>query len=429
MSQRDSVSVEEVGCHCQGYLLCFSPGSIVPLHHVTKARFVSSDLTHTSTTITREIVSQLLEEGEQVLAEQGDAQTALSCFLKAAELEPANAAVHNNLGVVYWQLQDADKALEHLKQAAYLDPNEVSCILNCGEALAVSEKFGQAESLYKRFLKTHPDREDVKQALGAMEVKREEVLAREREAIRREAEVKLEREAIQREAEAKRLHCEPPAYEAGSAFRSNLQHWQQLQDEGYFESHLYYGNGSADLPIFGDDLEVIQKFVTLHRKMTMVIIGCGYGREAVLFAPHVKKIYGIDVNATILDKAEEFVERHGVTNFVPVLAEHWQEQINEKIDLVYEIVVFQHLTKDLTRDYFKGLSEKLSDSGVFLCQFVEAEQGADDAQLRKYEPCVNWTMKDIRTLAAQNNLEVLKTGNREFPEAHAIWHWVYFGKA
>lgn len=28
---------------------------------------------------------------------------------------------------------------------------------------------------------------------------------------------------------------------------SNLHLWQQLQDEGYFENHMYYGKGSGDI--------------------------------------------------------------------------------------------------------------------------------------------------------------------------------------
>lgn len=210
--------------------------------------------------------------------------------------------------------------------------------------------------------------------------------------------------------------------------KSNLQYWKKLQDEGYFKNHQYYGHGSDELPLFGNDEEVINGFLPLRSDMTVVIIGCGYGREAVLLSPHVKKIYGIDVNETVLQQAKAFAAKHGVANFVPVLAEEWKEKIQDSVDLVYEIVVFQHLTKDLTRDYFQGLTAKLSDTGVFLCQFMDSAYGTTDAEIKKYEPCVNWTVEDIYRLAADNNLKVVKIKDKTFPEDNATWHWALLGK-
>lgn len=98
----------------------------------------------------------LLESGDRALAEQNDAQSALAYFLKAELLSPNDAAVHHKLGIAYWQLNHADKATEHSTQAVRLCPSNLSFVLTCGEILVANDKFGQAESLYSRYLKLNP---------------------------------------------------------------------------------------------------------------------------------------------------------------------------------------------------------------------------------------------------------------------------------
>lgn len=205
--------------------------------------------------------------------------------------------------------------------------------------------------------------------------------------------------------------------------------WEKMQDEGYFEHHRFYGNDTGILPVAGDDLEVISKFVKLNKEMNVVIIGCGYGREAVMIAPYVNHIYGIDVNNTILDKAVEFIRERGFDNFTPVLADNWKKQIPTYIDLVYERTVFQHITRYLTEDYISGLSSKLNKDGVFICQFLETESGTYEPELRKYEPRVSWKMEEIKELINKNDLKVIKTNDVHFTEENATWHWILFGNS
>ncbi|MGK9367347.1 class I SAM-dependent methyltransferase [Melioribacter sp. Ez-97] len=162
--------------------------------------------------------------------------------------------------------------------------------------------------------------------------------------------------------------------------------------------------------------------------MNVAVIGCGYGRESALMAPYVKHIYGIDVSRKILNKAVNFLKNKGFDNFTPVLADSWRYDINVELDFVYEITVFQHLTRDMTKDYISGMAEKLSNRGKMLLQFMEPEFGTRDAELKKYEPCVNWTKEDIQALAKELDLKILKTEDKYWPLDKASWHWVLFEK-
>ncbi len=205
--------------------------------------------------------------------------------------------------------------------------------------------------------------------------------------------------------------------------RNNLEYWQQLQDNQYFEKHQYY----AGLKAYGTDCETLGKYTSLSKEMTVVVIGCGYGRETLFIAPRVKHVYGIDVNRTILDKADKFLAERGITNFTSVLAQDWKRFVPSNIDLVYSIVVFQHLTRDLVKDYVHGLAKKLSPNGIFVCQFADLANGTHDADLRPYEPNTRWSQTEIEELIQECGLTQNAIDTQDIP-GKGSWHWAFFGK-
>lgn len=212
-----------------------------------------------------------------------------------------------------------------------------------------------------------------------------------------------------------------------AAAKNNVPYWQKMQEQGYFENHPLYGNEHNGLALFGADAEMIGNYTSLTKNMNVVVIGCGYGREATLIAPHVRHVYGIDVSDVILDKARQFTAAHAVTNFTAVHAERWQLEIPYGIDLVYTMVVFQHLTRDLVRSYISGLAQKLSSDGRMLSQFCESRLGTHDAALTVHEPNVNWTADEIRELIRENGLALYKLDSTPVSDT-ANWHWALFGR-
>ncbi|SMP79518.1 Glycosyltransferase involved in cell wall bisynthesis [Desulfonatronum zhilinae] len=210
--------------------------------------------------------------------------------------------------------------------------------------------------------------------------------------------------------------------------KSNIEYWKNIQENLYFEKHHCYGKNYGGLALFGDDVDRIKKYTQLSKNMKVVVIGCGYGRESVLIAHHVEHVYGIDVSDTILHKAKIFAEKHGVRNFTPILVDKWNSLVPHDIDVVYCMVVFQHLTRDLVKDYIFGLAKKLSKNGVFVCQFADLIYGTDDAELKEYEPSVRWCKDDIISLVQEAGLYLYKIDTDEIPnEGH--WHWTFFGKS
>lgn len=207
-----------------------------------------------------------------------------------------------------------------------------------------------------------------------------------------------------------------------SSINSNLVHWQEMQEKDYFENHPCY-KGLVDLG--AGECTVIEWFTSFRPDMKVVVIGCGYGRESVHIARRVGRVYGIDVSTKILDKAVKYVTDNQVFNFTPVLAERFATAIPDGIDLVFSIVVFQHLTRDLAKNYLDTLGRKLAPNGKMIIQFVEdfAADPTADAELKVYEPSVCYNIRQVVELIGPMGLK-LEVARSLMATPTCIWHWV-----
>lgn len=204
--------------------------------------------------------------------------------------------------------------------------------------------------------------------------------------------------------------------------KSNLECWKTMQEKGYFEKHPYFKEfTSASMEAVG----AIEYFVKLEEHHKVLIIGCGYGRETLQIAPHVQWVWGIDVSEKILKKARQVTSRRKIKNFTTILVDNYKQQVPSDIDIIYSIVVMQHLTRDLVYDYFHTLPRRLSPSGKMVVQFLEKLTDVYyDADIRVYEPQVTWTKDHIREMAETCGLTLqirTVTINKE-----VFHHWCCF---
>jgi SAM-dependent methyltransferase len=195
-----------------------------------------------------------------------------------------------------------------------------------------------------------------------------------------------------------------------------------MQENDYFENHPLYDE-SLNASEF--DCHAIGWFRALQSTDKVVVIGCGYGRESVHIGRRADQVYGIDVSRKILDKAVKFTRDSGVQNFTPVLAEAFETEIPQDIDLVFSHVVFQHLTRDLAHNYIRVLAEKLSPGGAMVIQFCEDLLGGidEDAALEVYEPNVSYNIRQVVEMA-QPRLKLAGARSVMATET-ALWHWVH----
>jgi len=209
--------------------------------------------------------------------------------------------------------------------------------------------------------------------------------------------------------------------------KCNIESWKKLQNQGYFENHPCYKKRNGQLFSFGDDIEIIRNYTSLSTDKKVAVIGCGYGRETAMIAPLVQHVWGIDVSDLILEKAKQFLKLNGIENFSPILADSWKSDLPDNLDLVYCYIVFQHLTKDLTRDYIMGMKEKLSKKGEMLCQFADLLYGTADVEDNApHEPSVRWNQVNIENLVKEAGMQLYQIYRQPIPD-HGDWWWAHFG--
>lgn len=207
-----------------------------------------------------------------------------------------------------------------------------------------------------------------------------------------------------------------------------LDHWRAIQDRGYFENHPAY----SGMREFGSDegLAAIEMFRPLAATDKVVVIGCGYGRESQGIAKRCANVWGIDVTVGILRKAVDYLAERGVRNFTPVLASHYERNIPTGIDVVFSLVVMQHLPPNFVEQYFLILSAKLKPAGAFIVQFIEdlaGEEGSQAIPSDVGEPSVSWTCRQLVGLADKSGLIVNEVRTIRVAE-QTLWHWIYFEK-
>jgi tetratricopeptide (TPR) repeat protein len=90
--------------------------------------------------------------------QKGDYAKALEQFTHALEFEPANADAHYNMGLVYFEKRELDRAIdEYMKSVTCKGGGGPWAYLNLGSALAQKCSFDEAVGAYKEAIKVRPD--------------------------------------------------------------------------------------------------------------------------------------------------------------------------------------------------------------------------------------------------------------------------------
>jgi len=124
------------------------------------------------------------------------------------------------------------------------------------------------------------------------------------------------------------------------------------------------------------DWEIIKKFIS--KKKVVLDLGCGYGRLAKVLDGKVKEYHGIDVSSVAIDKAKELCKNCRNTGFYIGNGENLDIFKNDVFDLVFSVVVFQHIHKMMVFEYLREILRVLKVGGKFCLQFVDYYYGGQN---------------------------------------------------
>jgi tetratricopeptide (TPR) repeat protein len=82
---------------------------------------------------------------------------ALSTYFKALEYDPNNAALHNNIAIVFIHLNDNDEAIRWLQKATAINPKYVTAYVNLGDIAHLNGNFELAGQAYRNALALQDD--------------------------------------------------------------------------------------------------------------------------------------------------------------------------------------------------------------------------------------------------------------------------------
>ncbi|HIE50925.1 MAG TPA: tetratricopeptide repeat protein [Armatimonadetes bacterium] len=99
---------------------------------------------------------------------------AIAFYERALELEPDNPDVHTDLGVMYLQLGEVEKARAHFKQAQTLNPQHPQSLFNLGVVYYQQGKKEKALAAWEGYLHLAPKGEKAEEVRRLVEELREQ---------------------------------------------------------------------------------------------------------------------------------------------------------------------------------------------------------------------------------------------------------------
>lgn len=106
-----------------------------------------------------------IKQGEALFIE-GKIEQAEKCFLKILEKEPKNKEAFNNLGVIAFQCQQIDKAIEYFNESLKIDPFYKESVLNYSYLLKELDLLNEASSFIDKVIETYPDDKELQKVLN-----------------------------------------------------------------------------------------------------------------------------------------------------------------------------------------------------------------------------------------------------------------------
>jgi SAM-dependent methyltransferase len=224
-------------------------------------------------------------------------------------------------------------------------------------------------------------------------------------------------EGCERIAEMLRADVDSPkpagSVEEGIAFCERLFDWSVQQSEEASVALYSLGNPRLLELATSEIVSQLRAWGAVTKDTALLDIGCGIGRLLVALAPEVRSATGIDVSAEMVKAARR---RCGAYSNVTVIKGNGRglaELKNEVFDVAIAVDSFPYLRQSgypLVERFFAESARVLKPGGqLVILNYSYSED--DDADT-----------KEVRSLAAENGLEVRLAGTRPFE----LWDGVAF---
>lgn len=212
--------------------------------------------------------------------------------------------------------------------------------------------------------------------------------------------------------------------------------WRKLHENKYHPSiekiiERINEHKSQNIWLFKEWEQILNMQLPVQDKIVLEI-GCGGGWYlAQMLYQGAKKVIGIEIDKTIIDKANEAFKNLGLKNYdFHEIDESFFNFIPSKsVDVVYEMTVFQHIFKEITLKYLQDTSRILKDDGIMLAQFLMNDSDPVKNPSPKKEGIMYYSHKEVLELARESGLQVDKFANYEWTDGKGSYWRIYVFKS
>lgn len=141
-------------------------------------------------------------------------------------------------------------------------------------------------------------------------------------------------------------------------------------------------------------------------------IGCGIGRLTIPIKNYFKtsEVIGTDITQKFIDYA---ASRPCYPCPIYILADNLSEFENKNLDVIFSVLVFQHINSEAKAEYIRQASLALRPGGALLFQYVEG----DHSSRAMYDAKII----DIRIWCIEADLVVV---DESFEQLESRWTWI-----
>lgn len=157
-------------------------------------------------------------------------------------------------------------------------------------------------------------------------------------------------------------------------------------------------------------VDLLQKLKLINKSTAVLDIGCGAGRIEYSLAPNVKECTGIDIAPSMVKLAKKHVNQKNV-KFIVVDGQNLKIFPDKKFNLVFSLLVFQHLPRAIFFNYLVDSYRVLKKGGKLFFQIL-----LQHGSIKNQEPPNNhpWAVRLYTLAELKNHLENIGFTNLRF---------------
>lgn len=114
-------------------------------------------------------------------------------------------------------------------------------------------------------------------------------------------------------------------------------------------------------------VKILKKLKLITKNSAVLDIGCGVGRLEYALAKEVKSCTGIDIAPSMIALAKKNIKAKNI-DFIVVNGKNLTQLKQKQFDLIFSIIVFQHLSREIFRNYIKQSYIHLKRGGKLFFQ-------------------------------------------------------------